>query len=277
VRRTLTALTLVASFSAGPPLAAADDERLRNHTPLYRLDRGQSDGPASVREAASLAPGLAPLVAKAAPRARVYGRTARERGRTYLQYWAFYPDNPQDRGIVRTGRHEGDWELVQLRLGADGRPSVATYVQHSWAERCGWEQVERAGEVPIVYVANGSHAAYFSAGVHGRPFPDPDDEARGDGRQVRPLVEPIAARSPAWMTYAGRWGHSRAGIVPGEQSSPYGPAFQPDKWEHPARLEKEARACGSGAPSRPWQWPLLTLLLVPGALAVGAATRAARR
>jgi hypothetical protein len=126
----------------------------------------------------------------------------------------------------------------------------------------------------VVYVANGSHAAYFTAGTQGRPFPDPDDEARGDGRAVRPPVERVATGAPTWMTYAGRWGGSEAGIVPGEQSSPKGPAFQPDRWDHPARLEKSARPCGSGAPGRPWQWPALAALLVA---VVGAAAALARR
>jgi hypothetical protein len=247
------------------------------HAPVYRLDDTGSDPPASVRAAASLVADLAPLVAGEAPRARVYGRTARDRGRTYLQYWTFYEDNPQDRGIVRTGRHEGDWELVQIRLSPDGRPASATFAQHSWAERCGWERVRKSGAAPVVYVANGSHAAYFTAGVHGRPFPDPDDEARGDGRSVRPPVERITSGSPPWMTYARRWGHSRAGLIPGEQASPKGPAFQPDKWDHPAELERSARACGSGAPGRPWQWPAVAVLLVAVGAGAAAAIRAARR
>jgi hypothetical protein len=41
-------------------------------------------------------------------RPAVYGRAARDgRGRRWLQYWLFFAQNAQDRGIVRTGRHAG--------------------------------------------------------------------------------------------------------------------------------------------------------------------------
>jgi len=52
-----------------------------------------------------------------------YGRAVPARaGGEWLQYWLFYGYQDQDRGIVRAGRHEGDWELVQLRVTDAGRP-----------------------------------------------------------------------------------------------------------------------------------------------------------
>ena len=206
----------------------------------------------------------------------VYGRVARDgRGRLWLQYWLFLTDNPQDRGIVRTGRHTGDWELLQLRLGRDRRPVEATFAQHTWAEGCAWGEVEREGDAPVVYVANGSHALYPRAGRADRPWPDPNDEAGGDGRRVRPPVERVGADTPRWMGWPGRWGENDAGWVPGEQSSPRGPAFQPDRWDDPGRFHAaEARACGAGPPGRAWQTALTIVLVL--ALAA-AALRAARR
>ncbi|HEV2814276.1 MAG TPA: hypothetical protein VGW10_13560 [Solirubrobacteraceae bacterium] len=170
-----------------------------------------------------------------------YGRRVRgSDGRTWLQYWFLYGTNEQDRGIVRTGRHEGDWEMVQLRLGRGGRPDAATFAQHSWAERCAWRGT--------VFVANDSHASYFTPGEHGRPWPDPDDFADGRGRAVRPEVRPFGA----WVRWPGRWGRAEASWVPGEQSSPRGPAFQDDgAWRDPAAFHARARACGSGAPPHP--------------------------
>ena len=106
----------------------------------------------------------------------------------------------------------------------------------------------------MVYVANDSHASYPRPGEHGRPFPDPDDFADGQGREVRPRVEPFGP----WVRYAGQWGRSDGRWwVPGEASSPLGPAFQDDgPWKDPAgyhaqrgRADRGRRrtrsACGS--------------------------------
>ena len=194
---------------------------------------------------------------------RVYGHIAREGGDAWLQYWLFYAYNPQDRSPLGTGHHEGDWELVQFRLGADGGPDLATLSQHSWAEGCDWAQLERRSGVPVLYVANGSHATYSRPGDYDRPFPDPTDEADGEGREVRPAVTPITDDDPAWVLYDGRWGGTEAGWVPGESPSPLGPRFQESgAWDSPSSFHDErARDCRSGAPGRPWQTPLAALFV----------------
>jgi uncharacterized protein (TIGR03382 family) len=210
----------------------------------------------------------------------VYGHLVEDEGRTWLQYWLFYAYNPQDRGLLNTGRHEGDWELVQVRLGPDGEPDRATFVQHSWAESCDWDDVEYPGDasgVPVVYVANGSHASYPRPGVADRPWPDPNDEADGDGRVVRPPLTELTDSSPAWVGYEGRWGGSEAGPVPGEQSSPRGPRFQPDRrFFEPAALDADARECGSGPPGRPWQSAGVGAIAVLVGLLVGLVLRRRR-
>jgi hypothetical protein len=56
---------------------------------------------------------------------------------------------------------------VQVGLGADGRPEVATYSQHEAGEARDWADVAHdQGDHPIVYVAPLSHACYFEAGAH---------------------------------------------------------------------------------------------------------------
>jgi hypothetical protein len=177
-------------------------------------------------------------------RPAVYGHAGPARaGGTWLQYWLFSAYQDQDRGIVRTGRHAADWETVQYRVDARGRLLEAVYAQHSGAERCGAATVERASGHPIVYAAHGSHASYFHAGTRDRMWPDPNDEADGRGRAVHPRVVPITRDSPRWMTYAGPWGPSRASpLIPPEQDSPRGPAFQPARWD-PERLAAAAHAC----------------------------------
>jgi len=157
----------------------------------------------------------------------------------WVQFWIWLPGNRQDRGILRSGRHAGDWELVQYR--ADG--SEAVYAQHSGAERCSGRDVERRGGRPVVYLANGSHAAYFHAGTRDRMWPDPNDEADGRGAVQRPRAEPVSASSPGWMRFPGHWGGARAGWFPPEQSSPRGPAFQGVRWDDPDAWAATAHPC----------------------------------
>lgn len=208
------------------------------------------------------------------PKPLVHGRLVRRaQGGAWLQYWLFYRDNPQDRGVLHTGRHQGDWELVQVRLDRRDRPERTTLRAHTWAQGCGRSQVRRtASGTPIVFVANGSHANYSRPGVHDRPWPDPNDHADGRGRALRPPVRPIDDGRPRWVSWPGRFGGSRAAPIPSEQSSPRGPAFQP-AWSDPVRLERDARPCTAGPPGRPWQ----TLALVGLAVVVLLALLARRR
>lgn len=167
----------------------------------------------------------------------------------HVQFWLWFTSNPQDRGIVRTGRHEGDWEVAQVTLGAGGRPVRVTVSQHSWAETCAVAD----GRVGPLHVASASHALYLTAGEHGRPWPDPDDQADGRGRRVRPRALPFDRRI---LERRERWGATRAGIVPGESDSPLSPHLQDASWD-PERFLARARDCGSGAPYRPYAPVLL--------------------
>ena len=167
---------------------------------------------------------------------RYYGRVVQDpaTGRHWLQYWFFYYYNSQTAGITNTGAHEGDWEMIQIVLNDDGTPDRVAYAQHNGGQSCGWTEVERAftGEgyqVPVVYVANASHASYPSVGVTSRGIL-PDDEHRGDraGGPVRPRFHSISA-APGWATWPGRWG--------GSDSEVKGPLFHgsqsnaPSSWD----------------------------------------------
>lgn len=180
-------------------------------------------------------------------RPTVYGRvTPAAAGGAWLQYWLFYAGQDQDRGIVRTGRHAGDWEMVQLRVDEQERPVQAVYAQHAGAERCAWGTVEkRRGKHPLVYAGHGSHASYLRRGVRDRTWPDPNDEADGRGTVVTPRLVRIDERSPRWMRWPGRWGGARAAWWnPAEQDSPPGPAFQGQgRWSDPDKWARDARSC----------------------------------
>lgn len=215
-----------------PPPAA-------QYAPVVAHDARETSVLTSVADVAVSVPGVP---ASAPP--TVYARRAGQ----FEQYWLFFADNPQDRGIVHTGRHEGDWELVQLEFSEEGEPVSVVASQHSGAERCAWAEVAREGSRPVIFAANGSHALYFAAGTRDRTWPDPNDEARGDGERVAARVEPVGADSPAWMAWPGRWGASRASWVPGESDSPRGPAFQGVRWNDPAAFAASARPCAAARP-----------------------------
>jgi hypothetical protein len=152
----------------------------------------------------------------------------------WTQHWLYATQNPHDRGIVRTGRHAGDWEMVQTHP----RKGVVL-TQHAGAERCGWDEVE-AG--PVIYVAHGSHALYFRPGVRDRMFPDPNDEANGRGDRLEARGVRITRTTPAWMRRRARWGGARARL-PGESDSPRGPAFQGVRWDDPDAFARSASPC----------------------------------
>jgi hypothetical protein len=229
--RWLAAAVLLA---AAAPASAAAAGPLERYAPVVVHDAGERSPLTSVQAFAGRVPG----VRAGRPRPTVYGR----RAGPWLQYWLLFAANPQDRGVLRTGRHEGDWELVQYRLRG-GRPVQALYTQHSGAESCGYGGVRRSRGRPVVFVARGSHAAYFRPGLRDRTWPDPNDEADGRGPRSRPRLVRVDDDRPPWMAYDGRWGATRAGWIPGEMDSPRGPAFQGVRWSDPAAWAASARPC----------------------------------
>jgi len=230
--RWLAAAVALSALAAPPPALAGALDR---YVPVVVHASGEPDPLTSVRAFAGRVAGVEPGPARPV----VYGRRA---GR-WLQYWMLFAASSQDRGLLRTGRREGDWEFVQLRLR--GRRAVrAVYSQHSGAESCGYRFVRKSGGRPVVYLARGSHAAYFVPGLRDRTWPDPNDEADGRGLRARPRLVRISAGSPPWIRYRGRWGATRAGWVPGEMSSPRGPTLQPDgRWSDPGGWAAAARPC----------------------------------
>lgn len=189
-----------------------------------------------------------------------YGRGRRdEEGRLWLQYWFFYYYD--DKGLLGLEQHEGDWEMVQLRLGETLAPEAATFARHSGAERLSWDEVELAdcdeGPALVVYPARGSHASLPRAGsFEAAVVPDHND---GLGPRVRPALRTIADDGPGWVLWPGRWGATRRREF-FEADSPRGPRQHPQWWD-PAELHREARPMGRNvkpeATNRPigWGWP----------------------
>ena len=181
---------------------------------------------------------------------RVYGHATEDSdGRLWLQYWFYYFYN--DYNLAGGfGLHEGDWEMVQLRMAGE-RPDLAVYAQHAHAEKAAWEDVEKLRGSPdtaVIYVARGSHAAYFRAGHH-------ETEAwydLADGRRRSPRLELeiVGDGSPSWVAWPGRWGDTPVRIRDLQQPSPRGPAAH-GHWSDPGRLLAEARTHARPAPLSP--------------------------
>jgi len=162
---------------------------------------------------------------------RVYGHSAMgsDDGCLWLAYWFFYFYNDYNLigPFIRAGLHEGDWEMIQLRLDPTGAvPDLAVYAQHKHAGQRPWNQVERVGDQPVVYPARGSHASYFSAGVHWTG--DWFDFADGK-RPAPPLTLEIlsdVAGADSWAVWPGMWGGTTPppdDADPLNDSSPRGP------------------------------------------------------
>jgi hypothetical protein len=169
-----------------------------------------------------------------------------EQGRLWLQYWFFYYYN--NKAFLGIGLHEGDWEMMQIRLDRQYKPNVLTYSQHRQGARASWANVERVqtpdGPAPVVYPARGSHACYFRPGVH-KEAPVVPDYNDAKGPRIRPAVVVISDNSPRWVRWPGRWGSTpRRNFL--ESDSPRGP-MQHWQWRDADRFHAEARPAPTGS------------------------------
>ncbi|KAJ5150928.1 uncharacterized protein N7482_010180, partial [Penicillium canariense] len=66
---------------------------------------------------------------------------------------------------VRFGNHVGDWEHCLVRFH-HGQPKALFFSAHTAGEAYRYESVEKIGQRPVIYSAEGSHAMYAHTGVH---------------------------------------------------------------------------------------------------------------
>jgi RsiW-degrading membrane proteinase PrsW (M82 family) len=185
---------------------------------------------------------LSPQVA--GPPATTYAHVARDEDPAHItiQYWLFYYYNDA------FNKHEGDWEMAEVVLGANGDPEWLVLSQHHGGTRRPWGAVQvEGGTHPAVYVALGSHANYFwgdeayaqgmtignvklqimdRTGKHGRTAPQviliPD--------RAELEADPASWSGLSWLLYGGRWGEP---APQNDFSGPYGPAYKGEQWERP--------------------------------------------
>ena len=169
---------------------------------------------------------------------RIYGRVVEDGARTWLQYWFWLYYNPKN--LFGFGKHEGDWEMIQVGLGDDGEPELVGYAQHDSGEsrkpeKMEWlERDDRSH--PVVYVAPYSHASYFEAGTH--PYLIGIDHPAGGGPEDWLPVE----RFGDWVNWTGRWGNSERVIAQRIGNGPPSPSMQGAKWDKPASFQLRLRA-----------------------------------
>jgi hypothetical protein len=191
----------------------------------------------------------------------IYGRSVASHTGLWLQYWFFYFLNDYQLawGI---DVHEGDWEMVQLRVAPGGsEPETAVYAQHTFCELRPWSGVRRlsqekeeAGQPlepgdadrPLVYAGRGSHASFFEPGYHPTDFYDVTDGLRSSPTGARlDLVDD----EPSWLRWPGHWGGKRTGYA-----GPSAPSHHA-QWTDPEALLKDARVQSQEpAPDAPRLW-----------------------
>jgi hypothetical protein len=181
-------------------------------------------------------------------RNRIYGRIALgEEGPAWLQYWFFYFYNDY-RMAGGIGLHEGDWEMVQLRMPSRDPsprdvPEEAVYAQHKHAQRAGWDEVEKlpGSDRPVVYAGRGSHASYFESGIHETEVWI--DIADGQQEPSELQLEIVPDEPPGWLRWPGQWGDTEPNrwwlARKIEQPSPVGPC-EHDQWSEPELLLRDS-------------------------------------
>ena len=195
-----------------------------------------------------------------------YGHVVHENGETILEYWFFYYDDVYSYTYPASDlfwqAHEGDWEEAMVVLSGDDQPISVGYSQHCRGQTRSWTDTPRFDEThPIVHVAVGSHANYFTAGTHaintacippaalailrarGLPLPvdysfaGPTAGPPESGGAVMP-VQQIGDDAPSWVQFPGNWGEAQYFHAPAPigtvalGNSPVGPAFHPE-WSDP--------------------------------------------
>lgn len=161
------------------------------------------------------------------PGSAIYYRLARSAGRVVIDYWWFFRFNDFPRadvfkcreilGVKGCNDHEGDWEGVRV-IVTPGAPRAfqVRFDAHGRSEFYEDIPTERVGRRPVVYIAEGTHAAYprpcggnycVQTGV---TLPDGGvDGIRSWGRNSAADCEQTCLRplpAAGWANWPGRWG-----------------------------------------------------------------------
>ena len=184
----------------GGPYGASDAELVRRYAPGVVYEPGERQLPVDFRRCRRVGCARAPddrdldvHRTDAGGRATLFTRVVRAGGRTYIQYWFYYPDSNSTvlgsdkiwKGVFAAmprsrllglrppeypGFHPDDWEGHQVRIDRDGSIAVrsTSHGHHQWCKqaecrgrwgaRTGWTRVSRgshAGHVPLERLVTG--------------------------------------------------------------------------------------------------------------------------
>jgi hypothetical protein len=221
-----------------------DAELVRRHAPNVVYERRTLTLPVDYRHCRSHrcsdAPDDPDLDAHRSARGRhqatAFTRVVHQGGRTYIQYWFYYPDSPStalhSHGILKTLRikdpafHEDDWEGYQMRIDPDGTVSARSTRHGGYASCKGRSELTRwivrhdaavriaVGDDPCetwglpngwTRVSRGSHAGHIPDRTPGTGLHERSTTAPGirlvpletlDQRAYRPRAEHI---KPPWQ------------------------------------------------------------------------------
>jgi subtilisin family serine protease len=155
-------------------------------------------------------------------------------GGVWLQYWLFSYHNPHH----LVGDHQGDWELIQLKVDPGRTPQddgllAATCWQHGDQDgRDASDLSPLLGDDRLLTftIARGSHASYFDL-----EYVHFGDELQIEAPAERPELIPFD-EGAGWVNWPGYWGKSRVMHHP---RSPRGPRICRHEWESP-QVQHEA-------------------------------------
>jgi hypothetical protein len=238
------------------------------------------------------------------PGSAIYYNVTWSNGRYYIDYWWFLRFNHFGLTSCSVGasgicdEHEGDWEGVTLVTQPEDRHSLdyVVYAAHKGTFRYPAARLEHHGLRPVVYVANGSHAAYprscestvacsqpnvFGGVVHlpettidgRRSWARNDKECEPGGRKSCLLPLPSAEPGQSvWTAWAGLWGETCGSRCHEDHpQSPASPGLQ-NRFQHPwCSAQEGAQTCDSTAQGcSDWLGPLVSVLACnPTAIARG--------
>ena len=148
-----------------------------------------------------------------------------------IQYWVFYSFNTGVHvGPFDIGSHGGDWEMVEVVLGASGTPVKLNATGHTSIDTTTWGSIHLHDTHPIVYTERGGHEAHPNPTGPGpfidhptwsgatTSFPDGISHTVGPlidlGTRIRPKVQ--------FLRYSGLWGALGATSI---SSGYWGPAY----------------------------------------------------